>query len=345
MLYRRLAENPVVRRSDRKNAMLTRVAARRALLGKPKRTASSRAASSLVTGASSGMGKDIAKRLLAAGYEVYAGARRIDRKADLRLAGAHTLPLDVTVERSIMEVADQIAKTTGRVDRLVNAASYGQYGALKDVPMDEARRQMETNLFGLARLAQLCLPTMRAQGSGRILNISSIGGKFALPLGGWYHASKFALEGYSDALRNEVRQFGIDVVVIEPGGFASEWESIAADAAKRVSGSGYRLLQQHDCEVQQYAGPKGTAAKHCFGHGDEGPRCPQAGDPIQWGTSRSSSALPAPPPFRSHVRLARNARFSLAWGRLSSGNGDRGINAKTWSCAVGGSKRTGRYAL
>ncbi|WP_158811313.1 oxidoreductase [Beijerinckia sp. L45] len=193
----------------------------------------------LVTGASSGMGKDIAERLLATGYEVYAGARRVDRMADLGLAGAHTLSLDVTVERSIMEVVDQIAKTAGRIDVLVNAAGYGQYGALEDVPMDEARRQMETNLFGLARLVQLCLPTMRAQSSGRILNISSIGGKFALPLGGWYHASKFALEGYSDALRNEVRQFGIDVVVIEPGGIASEWESIAASAAKRVSGGGY----------------------------------------------------------------------------------------------------------
>ncbi len=192
----------------------------------------------LVTGASSGMGKDIAGRLLAAGYEVYAGARRVDRMAGLDRAGARTLAFDVTVEQSIVEVVDRIGQTSGRIDVLVNAAGYGQYGALEDVPMEDARRQMETNLFGLARLIQLCLPMMRAKGSGRILNISSIGGKFALPLGGWYHASKFALEGYSDALRNEVRQFGIDVVVIEPGGIASEWESIAVDFARRVSGSG-----------------------------------------------------------------------------------------------------------
>jgi NAD(P)-dependent dehydrogenase (short-subunit alcohol dehydrogenase family) len=192
----------------------------------------------LVTGASSGIGKDIAQRLLGAGYEVYAAARRVDRMADLAKAGASVVALDVTVDRSIEAAIDRIERTSGRIDVLVNAAGYGQYGALEDVPMDEARRQMETNLFGLARIVQLCLPLMRAQRSGRILNISSIGGKIALPLGGWYHASKFALEGYSDALRNEVRQFGIHVVVIEPGGIASEWESIALDAAERISGAG-----------------------------------------------------------------------------------------------------------
>jgi short-subunit dehydrogenase len=131
-----------------------------------------------------------------------------------------------------------IKSRSGRLDVLVNAAGYGQYGALEDVPIYEGRRQLETNLFGLARLIQLSLPMMRAQRSGKIINISSIGGKFALPLGGWYHASKFALEGYSDALRNEVRQFGIDVVVIEPGGVASEWERIAAQEAERRSGQG-----------------------------------------------------------------------------------------------------------
>ena len=142
------------------------------------------------------------------------------------------------VERSIVEVVERIARASGRIDVVVNAAGYGQYGALEDVPMEAARRQMETNLFGLGRVVQLCLPIMRSQGSGRILNISSIGGKFAMPLGGWYHASKFALEAYSDALRNEVRQFGIDVMVIEPGGIESEWEKIAGDGARRLSGDG-----------------------------------------------------------------------------------------------------------
>jgi NAD(P)-dependent dehydrogenase (short-subunit alcohol dehydrogenase family) len=192
----------------------------------------------LVTGASSGMGEDIAGRLLREGHEVYAGARRVERMAGIAKAGGRTFALDVTVDQSMVDAVAMIKERSGRLDVLVNAAGYGQYGALEDVPLDEARKQMETNLFGLARLVQLCLPIMRSQRSGRIINISSIGGKFALPLGGWYHASKFALEGYSDALRNEVRQFGINVVVIEPGGIASEWESIAADAAKRVSGLG-----------------------------------------------------------------------------------------------------------
>jgi NAD(P)-dependent dehydrogenase (short-subunit alcohol dehydrogenase family) len=192
----------------------------------------------LVTGASSGIGNDIARRLLGAGYDVYVAARRLDRMAKLEKAGAWALALDVTVDHSLMAAVERIEQQSGRIDVLVNAAGYGQYGALEDVPMEEARRQMETNLFGLARIVQLCLPLMRAQGSGRIVNISSIGGRIALPLGGWYHASKFALEGYSDALRNEVRQFGIDVVVIEPGGIASEWEAIATEAAKRISGKG-----------------------------------------------------------------------------------------------------------
>jgi NAD(P)-dependent dehydrogenase (short-subunit alcohol dehydrogenase family) len=192
----------------------------------------------LVTGASSGMGKDIAERLIEAGYDVYAGARRVERMIDLEKIGAIAIALDVTDDASMVQAIDRIKRVSGRIDVLVNAAGYGQYGALEDVPMAEARQQLETNVIGIGRLVQLCLPMMRARGFGRIINISSIGGKFALPLGGWYHASKFALEGYSDALRNEVRQFGIDVVVIEPGGIESEWESIAGESATRVSGDG-----------------------------------------------------------------------------------------------------------
>jgi NAD(P)-dependent dehydrogenase (short-subunit alcohol dehydrogenase family) len=197
----------------------------------------------LVTGASSGMGHDIAARLVDAGYKVYAAARRTERMADLEKAGAQVLSLDVTDDLSMVRAIDYIAQKGDAVDVLVNAAGYGQYGALEDVSMDEARRQLETNLIGVARLIQLCLPMMRARHGGRIVNISSIGGKFALPLGGWYHASKYALEGYSDALRNEVRQFGIDVIVIEPGGIASEWQDIAGESARRISGNGpYRDL-------------------------------------------------------------------------------------------------------
>jgi NAD(P)-dependent dehydrogenase (short-subunit alcohol dehydrogenase family) len=184
------------------------------------------------------MGEDFARRLLAEGYVVYAGARRTNRMADLEAAGAFVVFLDVTDDTSMIDCVDQIVRAQGRIDVLINNAGYGQFGALEDVPMEEGRRQMETNLIGPARLVQLCLPHMRARGFGKIFNISSIGGKFATPLGGWYHASKHALEGYSDSLRNEVRSFGIDVIVIEPGAIASEWSGIAADEAERHSGQG-----------------------------------------------------------------------------------------------------------
>lgn len=192
----------------------------------------------LVTGASSGMGKDFALRLLAEGYAVYGAARRVERMADLAAAGCSVIALDVTDDASMVAAVGQILGETGRIDVLINNAGYGQFGALEDVPMDEGRRQLETNLIGPARLIQLCLPHMRARRFGRIFNISSIGGKLATPLGGWYHASKYALEGYSDSLRNEVSQFGIDVVVIEPGGIETEWSGIATDEAERYSGQG-----------------------------------------------------------------------------------------------------------
>src|SRR5471032_556559 len=197
-----------------------------------------RKAVALVTGASSGMGKDFALRLINEGYEVYGAARRIDKMADIKAAGGHILALDVTDDTSMSAAVQQIIKEQGRIDVLINNAGYGQFGALEDVPLDEGRRQMETNLFGVARLVQLCLPHMRAQRYGRIINISSIGGKLATPLGGWYHTSKYALEGYSDALRNEVRPFGIAVIVIEPGGVESEWAGIAAEQAGRYSADG-----------------------------------------------------------------------------------------------------------
>ncbi len=192
----------------------------------------------LITGASSGMGKDFALRLIDEGCIVYGAARRTDRMADISEAGGHVISIDVSVDASMVNAVDQIIRERGQIDVLINNAGYGQFGALEDVPMEEARRQMEVNLIGPARLIQLCLPHMRARRFGKILNISSIGGKLATPLGGWYHASKHALEGYSDSLRNEVRSFGIDVIVIEPGAIESEWSRIAADEAERYSGQG-----------------------------------------------------------------------------------------------------------
>jgi NAD(P)-dependent dehydrogenase (short-subunit alcohol dehydrogenase family) len=172
----------------------------------------------LVTGASAGMGKDFALRLISEGFTVYGAARRIDNMRDILAAGGKVLRMDVTDDASMVAGVDQIILEQDRIDVPINNAGYGQMGALEDVSMDAGRRQMEVNLIGVARLTQLCLPHMRERKSGKIVNVSSIGGKCAFPLGGWYHASKFALEGYSDCLRMEVRSFGIDVVVIEPGG-------------------------------------------------------------------------------------------------------------------------------
>ena len=192
----------------------------------------------LVTGASSGIGEETARTLLGLGYTVYAGARQVDRMAGLRSLGVRVLALDVTDEAALVGAVERIVREQGRIDVLVNNAGYGAYGALEDVPLSEGRRQFEVNLFGLARLTQLVLPTMRAQHSGRIVNISSVGGHIYGPMGTWYHATKFALEGFSDALRLELAPFGIQVVIIEPGEIRTAWGGIAADAVLATSGSG-----------------------------------------------------------------------------------------------------------
>jgi short-subunit dehydrogenase len=192
----------------------------------------------LVTGGSSGIGAETATALQNAGFSVYAAARRVDRMQELANAGTKTIALDVTDEASTTAAVEQIILTEGRIDVLVNNAGYGSYGALEDVPMSEARAQLDVNVFGLARLTQLVLSHMRARGSGTIVNISSMGGRLATPLGAWYHASKYAVEGMSDALRLELRPLGIDVVLIEPGSIRTEWGAIAADNLIATSGGG-----------------------------------------------------------------------------------------------------------
>ncbi|MFP9458831.1 oxidoreductase [Pectobacterium brasiliense] len=193
---------------------------------------------SLVTGASSGIGQATALRLKALGYTVYAAARRVDRMKNLADAGIHTLAMDVTDDTSMQAGINDILKKSGRIDVLINNAGYGSYGALEEVSPDEAREQFNVNIFGAVRLIQLVLPHMRAQRSGTIVNISSMGGKMYTPLGGWYHGTKFALEAISDCLRLEVKPFGIDVVIIEPGGIKTEWGCIAANKLRDVSGTG-----------------------------------------------------------------------------------------------------------
>lgn len=192
----------------------------------------------LVTGASSGIGLATAVGLHDAGFRVYGVARRTDRMQELRDRGVQTLAMDVTDDESTSLGVKQVLAEAGRIDVLVNNAGYGSYGAVEDVALEEARRQFEVNLFGAARLIQLVLPTMRDRGSGTIINISSMGGKIYGPFGAWYHGTKFALEAVSDCLRIETKPFGIDVVVIEPGGIRTEWPGIAADHLRETSGEG-----------------------------------------------------------------------------------------------------------
>lgn len=192
----------------------------------------------LVTGGSSGIGECTVVELLEAGFTVYTVARRVERMEALVAKGAHVFAMDVTDDASMVAGVDRVVAEQGRIDVLVNNAGYGSYGAVEDVPIAEARRQFEVNVFGLARLTQLVTPHMRAQKSGRIINISSIGGKFYEPFGAWYHATKFAVEGFSDCLRMELKPFGITVVIIEPGPIITEWNEIARDSLLEQSGTG-----------------------------------------------------------------------------------------------------------
>lgn len=187
----------------------------------------------LISGASSGMGKETAIYLSNKGYKVYAAARRMEKMRELEKLGITALYLDLCEDSSIRSLIDRVWRDEGRIDVLINNAGYGLYGALEDVSLYEAKKQMEVNVFGLARLTQLVVPIMRKQKKGRIVNISSVGGKIVGPFGLWYHVSKFGIEALSDALRLELAPFGIDVVVIQPGGIKTEWGDIAMKNLKK----------------------------------------------------------------------------------------------------------------
>jgi NAD(P)-dependent dehydrogenase (short-subunit alcohol dehydrogenase family) len=206
----------------------------------------------LVTGASSGIGRSIAISLTKEGYVVFGAARSIDGMSELAAAGGTALDVDVTDDLRVRNAVEQIIARYGRIDVLVNAAGYGAYGAIEDVSMEAAHRQFEVNVFGYARTIQAVLPHMRQQRSGKIVNITSVGGKIYTPMGGWYHASKFAMEGYSDVLRLEVRPFGIDVVIIEPGTIESRWGVRAIEEANRNSRDGaYQNLLDTYVKIQR----------------------------------------------------------------------------------------------
>lgn len=215
----------------------------------------------LITGASSGMGKAFALQLLEEGHKVYGAARRVERMQDLEEKGGTALAADLTQEKDLQKAVDQIISAEGRIDVLINNAGYAIYGAVEETAIEEARRQFEVNLFGLGALTQMVLPHMRAAGTGQIINISSMGGKMYTPLGAWYHASKHALEGWSDVLRLELKPKGIDVVLIEPGIISTEFGDVMHDPLLQRSGDGpYADLAQSVAKAtaDSYEKGKGT---------------------------------------------------------------------------------------
>lgn len=195
----------------------------------------------LITGASAGMGKDTALKLIKEGYIVYGGARRVEKMQDIVHAGGFALELDVTNRESIKNAVDKIYEEQQCIDVLWNNAGYSLTGAVENISYEEAKHQFDVNLFGLAEVTKAVLPIMRAQKSGLIINTSSIGGKMHMPLmQTWYHASKFALEGWTDSLRMELDQFGINVVLLEPGGIATEFVDVLSNNLReRAKGTVY----------------------------------------------------------------------------------------------------------
>ena len=192
----------------------------------------------LVTGASSGIGKATARTLLEQGHTVYVAARRVEAMQDLQALGAIPLRMDITSEADVAAVVERITRDHGALDVLINNAGFAIYGSVEETSMEDARGQFEVNLFGMARLTQLLIPAMRERGRGTIVNVSSMGGKIYTPLGAWYHATKHAVEGWSDALRIELQPFGIDVVVIEPGIIATEFGDVMTQPMLDRSGHG-----------------------------------------------------------------------------------------------------------
>src|SRR3954454_16490353 len=201
-------------------------------------SAARRSEAVLITGCSSGIGRATAEHLAKRGHTVYASARKLDSIKDLETHGCRLLALDVTDDASMAAAVKTVEDAEGAVGVLVNNAGYSQSGAVESVPMDAVRRQFETNVFGLVRMCQLALPGMRNQRWGRIINISSMGGRLVFPGGGYYHASKYAVEALSDALRFEVKGFGVDVVIIEPGLIKTEFGTAAVSSLEPAASDG-----------------------------------------------------------------------------------------------------------
>lgn len=265
----------------------------------------------LVTGCSSGIGWATAERLARGGCTVYASARRLDSIAGLEPAGCKLLQLDVTDDDSMRAAVKEIERAEGAVGVLVNNAGFSQSGAVESVPLDVARRQFETNVFGLARLTQLVLPGMRGAGSGRIVNVGSMGGRLTFPGGGWYHASKHALEALTDALRFELGGFGIDVVLIQPG-------LIRTGFAEAAVGS----IEQEDGPYARFNAAVGAATAGAY----EGGFARRLGGGPEAVAKAIEQAVTAGRP-RTRYRVTASARLFLTLRRLLP---DRG-----WDALVG----------
>jgi NADP-dependent 3-hydroxy acid dehydrogenase YdfG len=211
----------------------------------------------LITGCSTGIGHATAERLLGEGWKVYATARRPETIADLKQKGCKTLALDVTDEESMSAAVSAVTEAEGAVGVLINNAGYSQSGAVETVPLDEVRRQFETNVFGLIRMCQLVLPGMRGQHYGKIVNIGSMGGRLTFPGGGIYHATKYSVEAISDALRFEVRGFGVDVILIEPGLIVTSFADAATASVQPDDAGPYAHFNRHVAKATTaaYKGP------------------------------------------------------------------------------------------
>lgn len=252
----------------------------------------------LVTGASAGIGKATAKRLLSDGHTVYVAARRLEKMKDLEELGATAIKMDITLEEDIINAMNTITEKEGGVDILVNNAGYAIYGAIEDTTIEDARRQFEVNIFGLARLTQLVLPYMREKKAGRIINVSSVGGKIFTPLGAWYHATKHALEGWSDCLRLETKQFGIHVSIIEPGAIQTEFGDVMTPPMMERSGN------------TAYA-PLANRIKDAVGGAYDDPRKSSPPEVIAALISKAASA-PKPKTRYSGGKMAKMALF-MRW--------------------------------
>jgi NAD(P)-dependent dehydrogenase (short-subunit alcohol dehydrogenase family) len=259
----------------------------------------------LITGCSTGIGRATALRLAGSGWTVYATARRPETIADLEQEGARTLALDVTDEDSMQRAVDAVEQQEGAVGVLINNAGYSQSGAIETVPMDAVRRQFETNIFGLVRLTQLVLPKMRAQRWGRIVNVGSMGGRLSFPGGGHYHATKHALEALSDALRFELRGFGIDVILFEPGLITTEFGEAASASMSGVTSS-------EDDPYAHFNATVGTVTKGAY----DGPMRHLGAGPDRVAKVIERAISRRRPPAR--ITVTPSAKVTIAMRRLLS---------------------------